>query len=94
MTKIKTLEKEQLVNEKIYQLRKSFYDMALLESSMQNLNKILENIAVLENMTQSMIDVGYAKKVDLLEVKAKKGNVKRLLMNMDSNKKLLYHYIF
>lgn len=93
MTKMKTLEKEQLVNEKIYQLRKSFYDMALLESSMKNLNKILENIAVLEDMTQSMIDVGYAKKVDLLEVKAKKGNVKRLLMNMDSNKKLLYHYL-
>lgn len=93
MTKMKTLEKEQLVNEKVYQLRKSFYDMALLESSMQNLNKILDNIDVLQEMTQSMIDVGYAKKVDLLEVKAKKGNVKRLLINMDSNKKLLYHYL-
>jgi len=93
MIKMKTLEKEQQVNEKIYQLRKSFYDMALLESSMKNLNKILENIKVLEEMTQSMINVGYAKKVDLLEVKAKKGNVKRLLMNMDSNKKLLYHYL-
>jgi len=93
MTKMKTLQKRQLVNEKVYQLRKSFYDMALLESSMKNLNKILENINVLEEMTKSMIDVGYAKKVDLLEVKAKKGNVKRLLMNMDSNKKLLYHYL-
>lgn len=93
MIKMKTLEKEQLVNEKIYALRKSFYDMALLESSMQNLNKILKNINVLQNMTQSMIDVGYAKKVDLLEVQAKKGNVKRLLINMDSNKKLLYHYL-
>ncbi|MEA3371267.1 MAG: TolC family protein [Campylobacterota bacterium] len=93
MTKMKTLEKEQLINEKTYQLRKSFYDMALLKSSMENLNKILENINVLEEMTQSMIDVGYAKKVDLLEVKAKKGNVERLLMNMESNKKLLYHYL-
>ena len=93
MTRMKTLEKEQLVNEKVYQLRKSFYDMALLESSMQNLNKILDNIDVLQEMTQSMIDVGYAKKVDLLEVKAKKGNVQRLLINMDSNKKLLYHYL-
>lgn len=93
MIKMKSLEKEQLVNEKIYQLRKSFYDMALLKSSMKNLNKILKNIDVLEEMTQSMIDVGYAKKVDLLEVKAKKGNVERLLMNMESNKKLLYHYL-
>ena len=93
MTKMKTLEKDQVINEKVYQLRKSFYDMALLKASTENLNTILQNIDVLEEMTQSMIDVGYAKKVDLLEVQAKKGNVKRLLLNMDSNKKLLYHYL-
>ena len=93
MIKMKSLEKEQIENEKIYQLRKSFYDMALLRSSTKNLNTILKNIDVLEDMTKNMIDVGYAKKVDLLEVKAKKGNVQRLLLQMESNKKLLYHYI-
>jgi outer membrane protein TolC len=31
--------------------------------------------------------------VDLLEVKAKKENVERLLIQMEANKKLLYHYI-
>jgi len=93
MTKMKSLEKEEVINEKIYQLRKSYYDMALLDDSIQNLTKILDNIETLENTTQNMIDVGYAKKVDLLEVKAKKGNVERLLMQMSSNKKLLYHYI-
>jgi len=93
MTKMKTLDKEQIINEKVYQLRKSFYDMALLKASIKNLNTILKNINVLQDMTQSMIDVGYAKKVDLLEVKAKKGNVKRLLVQMNSNKKLLYHYL-
>ncbi len=93
MTKMKTLEKKQLVNEKTYQLRKSYYDMALLSSSTTNLRVILDNILKLEDMTQNMIDVGYAKKVDLLEVKAKKGNVERLLVEMNSNKKLLYHYI-
>jgi len=40
-----------------------------------------------------MIEVGYAKKVDLLEVQAKKGNVERLLIQMQANKELLYHYI-
>ena len=93
MTKMKSLEKEEIINEKIYQLRKSYYDMALLNASIENLNKILGNIETLENTTQNMIDVGYAKKVDLLEVKAKKGNVERLLMQMNSNKKLLHHYI-
>ena len=93
MTKMKSLEKEEIINEKIYQLRKSYYDMALLDDSIKNLNKILSNIETLEDTTQNMIDVGYAKKVDLLEVKAKKGNVERLLVQMNSNKKLLYHYL-
>ena len=93
MAKMKTLEKKEVIHEKIYQLRKSFYDMALLKSSLKNLNTILENIETLENTTANMIDVGYAKKVDLLEVQAKKGNVQRLLNEMVLNQKLLYHYI-
>ena len=93
MTKMKKLEKKQVINEKIYQIRKSFYDMALLRNSTNNLNTILTNIDTLENMTQQMIEVGYAKKVDLLEVQAKKGNVQRLILQMESNQKLLYHYI-
>ena len=93
MTKMKTLEKDKIISEKTYQLKKSFYDMALLEGSMKNLNTILSNIETLETTTQSMINVGYAKKVDLLEVQSKKGNVERLIAQMASNKKLLYHYI-
>lgn len=93
ITKIKTLEKKQVVNEKRYQIKKSFYDMALLNAAISNLEKIVENIEKLEDMTKNMIDVGYAKHIDLLEVKAKKGNVNRLLVQMNSNKKLLYHYI-
>ncbi len=93
VTKIKKLEKSQVVNEKIYEMRKSFYDMALLEESISNLKVILSNIDTLDAMTQEMIEVGYAKKVDLLEVKAKKGNVERLISQMESNKELLYHYI-
>jgi len=93
MITMKNLDKKQVINEKIYQLRKSYYDMALLRNSTKNLNKILTNINTLENMTHNMIEVGYAKKVDLLEVKAKKGNVERLISQMESNQKLLYHFI-
>jgi len=93
VAKIKKLEKSQVVNEKIYETRKSFYDMALLEDSISNLNVILKNINTLESMTKEMIEVGYAKKVDLLEVLAKKGNVERLISQMEANKELLYHYI-
>ncbi|MCW8894957.1 MAG: TolC family protein [Sulfurimonas sp.] len=93
MSKLKKLEKSKVIHEKIYELRKSFYDMALLRESTLNLNIILQNINTLQNITQNMIEVGYAKKVDLLEVKAKKGNVERLISQMHSNQKLLYHYI-
>ena len=93
MTKIKRLNKAQVVNEKIYQLRKSFYDMSLLRTSEENLKTILQNINTLETMTKNMIEVGYAKSVDLLEVKSKKVNIERLISQMQSNQKLLYHYI-
>jgi len=93
MIKIKKLSKDEVINEKIYQIRKSYYDMALLDESIAHLEVVLSNINTLEDTTQSMIDVGYAKKVDLLEVKAKKGNVERLLLQMNSNKKLLLHFI-
>ncbi len=93
MSRMKSLEKKKTINEKIYELKKSFYNMALLKSSIKNLNIILDNISKLENTTKTMIDVGYAKKVDLLEVRAKKGNVERLLMDMHLNERLLYHYL-
>lgn len=67
--------------------------MALLENSMKNLQVIMDNINKLEDMINVMIDTGYAKKTDLLEVQAKKGNVERLLSQMRYNEKLLYQFI-
>ncbi len=93
MAKLKSLDKDKVINEKTYQLKKSFYDMSLLENSIKNLEIILNNINKLEDMTNTMIDAGYAKKTDLLEVQAKKGNVERLVSQMNYNKELLYHFI-
>jgi outer membrane protein TolC len=93
ITKIKSLEKKQIINEKTYQLKKSFYDMALLRESSKNLNIILNNLKILEETTSEMIEVGYAKKVDLLEIKAKLGNIQRLISEINLNEKLLYQFI-
>lgn len=93
MGKIKQLDAAQVKTEKSYELRKSYYDMALLQSSINHLNVILGNISTLERTTRMMIQEGYAKKVDLLEVQSKKANVERSLTEMEANKKLLYHYI-
>ena len=93
MEQIKRLDAEQMKTEKRYELRKSYYDMALLQHSLDHMNIIYENIETLERTTQMMIQEGYAKKVDLLEVEAKKSNVERAITEMEANKKLLYHYI-
>lgn len=93
MEQIKKLDSDHMKTEKRYELRKSYYDMALLQTSMDQMKTIHKNISTLERTTQMMVQEGYAKKVDLLEVEAKKANVERSLTEMEANKKLLYHYL-
>ncbi|MEJ2501564.1 MAG: TolC family protein [Campylobacterales bacterium] len=93
MERLKKLDKTKLLNEKIYETRKAYYDMRLLDEALANLKTILGNIETLEKMTQSMIQEGYAKQTDLLEVQAKKSNVTRSIHQMEANEDLLYHYL-
>ena len=93
MRKISILDKEEQLNTKIYETRKSYFDMALLEGSLKNLHIILTNIQRLETVTNEMIIEGYAKKIDLLEIQSKKANVERIIAELASNKELLYHYL-
>jgi len=93
MERMKRLDKTKLLNEKIYETRKAYYDMRLLDEALANLKTIRANIGTLETMTQSMIKEGYAKKTDLLEVQAKRFNVERSISQMEANEDLLYHYL-
>jgi len=93
MEKMQRLETDKTVNTKVYETRKAFYDMALLEQAITNLTTIDENIKKLEETTQFMIEEGYAKRIDLLEVQAKRSNVERKLNEMEANKTLLYSYL-
>jgi len=93
MEKMQHLETDKTINTKIYETRKAFYDMALLEQAIDKLNTINENIKTLEETTEFMIKEGYAKRIDLLEVQAKRSNVERKLNEMEANKILLYSYL-
>ncbi len=93
MQRMKTLDKTKVLNLKVYETRKAFYDMKLLGEALKNLRTLDENIASLENMASSMIEEGYAKKTDLLEVQAKRSNVKRSIRQMEANEELLYHFL-
>ncbi|MDP3265466.1 MAG: TolC family protein [Sulfuricurvum sp.] len=93
MEKIKQLDTATVTAEKIYQTRKSYYDMALIDDSMTHMNLIFNNITALEKTVTAMITEGYAKKVDLLEVQAKKANVTRTLQELKNNQRLTLHYL-
>ncbi len=93
LQKMSVLDTQKILNEKLFQLKKSFYDIYLLDTYIHNLSIINKNMNKLENMASSMIEEGYAKKVDLLEVQAKRANITRMLHQADANKKLVYHFV-
>ncbi len=93
LREMSTLERGKIVSQMIYETKKSFYDISLLNKFIENLTIIKKNIEKLEVMANSMIEEGYAKKVDLLEVQTKKANVVRMLNQANSNKELAYHFL-
>jgi len=78
MADMSLLDKQRVINEKVYQTRKTFYDIALVNSYIKNLNKILKNVEELENTVSNMVKEGYALDIDLLQVKTKKADVLRM----------------
>lgn len=93
LQQLSSLEKEQLVLQKIYEVKKSFYSIALLDTFIYNLKRIESNVGKLESMTKEMIKEGYAKSVDLLEVEVKTSDIKRLIQQSEANRALLYHFL-
>jgi len=93
MAEMSRLDKQKVINEKIYQTRKTFYDIALVNSYIKNLNKILKNVEELENTVESMVKEGYALDIDLLQVKSKKADVLRMLNQAKLNRDLAYQFL-
>lgn len=93
LEQLSTLEREQLTQQKIYEVKKSFFTISLLDAYIYNLSIIKANIEKLENMATEMMKEGYAKKVDLLEVEARKSDANRLLNQAKANKELTYHFL-
>lgn len=90
---LKTLDKQKLLAQKIFEVKKTFYTLSLLHSHKVQLRVIVSNVAKIQTMTQAMYDEGYAKKVDLLEIQARQSDVLRLLHQSEANEKLLYQFL-
>lgn len=84
---------QKLLNAKIYQVKKAFYDISLVDNYIYNLSKIMKNITRLEAIIGSMEREGYAKDTDLLEVQARKAETLSMFNQAKLNKELAYQFL-
>lgn len=91
--KMSQLDTQKLLNEKIFQTKKAFYDISLVENYIRNLSKIMHNIDRLESIVKNMQKEGYAKNIDLLEVEARKAEAQSMLNQAKLNRDLAYQFL-
>jgi outer membrane protein TolC len=87
------LDSSKLLNEKLFQTSKTFYDISLVEEYLTNLSSIVININRLQGIVSSMREEGFAKEIDELEVEARKSEVESMLSQAGFNKELAYQYL-
>ncbi len=93
MEKMSHLEAKKVINEKIYQTKKTFYDITLVENYIKNLKILKSHMDKLEEIIKAFKNEGYAKDTDILEVKAKKAEVLSYLNQAKLNRDLAYQYL-
>ena len=93
MHQMSLYDTKQLLNEKIFQTKKAFYDISLVENYIGNLSKILQNINHLEKIVSTMKTEGYAKNIDLLEVQARKAEALSMYNQAKLNRELAYQFL-
>jgi len=84
---------QKLLNEKIFQTKKAFYDISLVENYILNLGKIIKNINRLEEIVKNMGEEGYAQEIDLLEVQARRAEVESMHNQAKLNRDLAYQFL-
>jgi len=87
------LDTKKVLALKRYELKKTFYDIALVNNFIANLNRIKGNISKLKRVIKEMQKEGYAIETDYLEVDAKLGEVEAMLDEARLNKKLAYQFL-
>ena len=78
---------------KRYQVKKAFYDIALVQSYISNLRKIIRNISKLKQIISEMKKEGYAQETDKLEVKARMVEAQSMFSQAKLNRELAYQFL-
>ncbi len=87
------LDTRKLRNEKIFQVKKAFYDITLVQQYIHNLKKIRRNMQRLKRTIIEMKKEGYTKKTDVLEVEARLAKVDSMLNQAKLNRDLAYQFL-
>ncbi len=87
------LDTQKLLNEKIFQTKKAFYDISLVENYIRNLSQIMHNIDRLESIVKNMQKEGYAQNIDFLEVEARKAEAQSMFNQAKLNRDLAYQFL-
>jgi len=93
MYKMSKLDTQKVLSLKRYQVKKTFYDISLVNSFIANLNKIKRNIKKLARIIKEMKKEGYAVETDYLEVDSRLAEVESMLKEARLNKRLAYHFL-
>jgi len=93
LQRMSQLDSSKILNEKIFQTTKTFYDISLIEQYITNLTLIVENINRLGEIVEAMKEEGFAKDIDKLEVDARKSEAQSMLTQATYNKELAYQYL-
>lgn len=93
MHRMSQWDTQKLLNEKIFQTKKAFYDISLVENYIFNLSKIIKNINHLEEIVKSMGEEGYAQEIDLLEVQARRSEAESMHNQAKLNRDLAYQFL-
>jgi len=87
------LDSHKLLNQKIFETKKAFYDISLIENYIYHLSRIMKNIKKLENIILHMKKEGYAKEIDLLEVQARMAEAESMYNQAKLNRELAYQFL-
>jgi outer membrane protein len=93
MRDLAELGKSSLRFKKRYEIKKSFYDVEMLTTLLKKLQSVEQNLLKLKDITVNMIEEGYAKKIDLLEIQSKLASITRLITQSKAHKKLALDFI-
>ncbi len=93
MVRMSRLDTQKLLDAKIYETKKAFYDITLVENYEKNLKKIISNIRRLKATVQEMRREGYAQQIDVTEVDARLAEARSMYNQAKLNRDLAYQFL-